>query len=27
MNMGVDLFPSEEQEEFVSHADEAPPLG
>ncbi|MAZ23503.1 MAG: hypothetical protein CMB22_01695 [Euryarchaeota archaeon] len=27
MNMGVDLFPSEEQEEFGSHADEAPPLG
>ncbi len=27
MNMGVDLFPSEEQETFGSHADEAPPLG
>ncbi len=27
MNMGVDLFPSEEQETFSSHADEAPPLG
>ena len=27
MNMGVDLFPSEEQESFGSHADEAPPIG
>ena len=27
MNMGGDLFPSEEQESFGSHADEAPPIG